>query len=135
MPTFTEYKIAAGNNNAAGLALIGGITATNDIPFAEPAAQQNYRPGRLVLRLDTLTSEVGINSQMWMMGLTWLQYTYLRATYCGGRYSGKVTIRTRWQGGSYANYNATLHIPTENLNFTLNGYSSVPLTFIDLRAI
>lgn len=135
MPTFTDYKIAAGWDQAGSLALIGGITATSDVKFAEPAAQQNYSPGKPLLRLDLNTTMVGVSSQVWIMGVTWLQYTYLRTTYCAGGYGGKVTIRTRWQGGNYANYNSVLSIPTENLNFTLNGYSNVPFTFYDLRAI
>jgi len=64
MPTFTDYKIAAGWNQSGSLTLIGGITATSDVKFAEPAAQQNFSPGRILTRLDLLTSAVGVNSQV-----------------------------------------------------------------------
>lgn len=130
MPTFTEYKIAAGHDNAAGLTLIGSITATSNIQFAEPAAQQLYKPKRSLLRLDGLVTKVGKDAQEWMMGVTWEQYRYMQDTY-----EGAVTIRTRWQNKAYANYNAYLIVPTENLNFTLNGYSNVAFLFYDLVAL
>ena len=130
MPAFTDYQIAAGHNNVAGLQKLALVVATSNIAFPDPAAQQNYNPGKTVMRLDLKTTKVGVKSQIWMMGVTWEQYRYMQTTY-----EGYVTIRTRWQNNAYANYNASLIVPTENLQFTLNGYANVPFLLMDLRAI
>jgi hypothetical protein len=134
---FTDYKIAAGVSNTGGLAPIGSIVATSNIAFPEPAgAQGSYTPGIIKIRLDQQLVTVGKSRQVWLLyGLTFEQYRYLQSTYCGGGFSGKVTIRTRWQHTSYANYNAVLQLQHENLQETIQGYASVALTFVDLVVI
>lgn len=137
MPTFTEYAIAAGHNNAAGLTLIGSIVPMGNIAFPEPTgAQHAYSTGIIKPRLDKILNVVGFNQHAWLMsGLTFAQYQYIQTTYCGGGVSGKVTITTRWYEDAFADYNATLQLQYENLQKTMVGFASVAMTFIDLVAI
>ena len=140
MVAFFDYKIAAGNNNAAGLVNIGTITPSSGILFPEPVARPNYTPGVHKIRLDGLDYQAGYASHVWMMPfLDWRHYDHLRTTYCAGGYSGKVTIRTRYMLVSYANYNAILHLPPpdqildKNVGWGYNNY--IPLTFTRLVAL
>ena len=139
MPTFTDYRIAAGHNNAAGLTKLGKITPSGDIPFTEPTAKLNYSPGTARLRLDAGIYAAGFKSQEWTLGFVTLkQYDYLKTTYCAGGYSGLVTVRTRWNSGSYANYNATLQLPTEAQLEQFRGgnkWVNVPVKLMNLVAI
>lgn len=137
MPAFTDYQIAAGHNNAAGLVKIGLIVPSSNIAFTEPVARPNWNPGIQRIRLDTISYSAGYRSQVWSMGfLTYAQYDYLLSTYCGGGQSGKVTVRTRYRTTSYANYNATLSVPIpDELQNNGQGYQQVPLTLKKLIAI
>lgn len=139
MPTFTDYQISAGNNNAAGLTKLGKITPSGDIPFCEPTARLNYSPGMRRLRLDGTIYAAGWKSQEWTLGfLTLKQYDHLKTTYCGGGYSGLVTVRTRFNSGGYANYNAVLQLPTEaelEQNRGGNKWTNVPLKLMNLVAL
>lgn len=137
MPAFQDYKIAAGHNNAGSLVNIGLIVPSSHIAFIEPIARPNWNPGIQRIRLDVITYSAGFISQKWVMGiLTFQQYDYLLSTYCGGGQSGHVTIRTRYRNHAYANYNATLHVPTpDELQSTGQGYQIVPLTFRKIIAL
>lgn len=140
MPVFQDYQIAAGHNNAAGLVNIGAITPSSGIPFPEPVARPNYTPGNHKIRLDGLDYVTGYAAHTWLMPfLDWRHYAYLQTTYCAGGYSGLVTIRTRYMSVAYANYNATLRIPTPDEILDKNvgwGYNNlIPLTFTRLVAL
>lgn len=113
---FPEYQLAAGNNNAAGLTAIETIlagygTIQNSFPAVPPAAWGRYsksnvasvRPnGRLFFR--------GFPSADWPLGfILWAQIEGLRTNYCGGGYSGLVTLRTRTDThDTYSNFNGVL---------------------------
>ena len=132
MVHFSEHKIAAGHNAEVDLEFIGELEA-GGLQFSEPVgANYGFNPGKIVIRLDGLTSTVGKNKQTFAMGMTFPQYTYIRDTYCGGGYSGKVTVRTRWMDNAWANYNATLILQSEGMDKVWGGYRTVEWTYYDL---
>jgi hypothetical protein len=139
MPAFTDYKIAAGHNNAGGLTLIGLIVPAGDIAFPEPTARLSYSPGVRRVRLDQQLYVAGFPAQTWEMPFLSLpQYQYLKTTYCGGGYSGLVTVRTRWNAGAYAHFNAVLQVPLEPELESLqagNKWVRVPLKLMNLVAL
>lgn len=139
MPAFQDNQIAAGHNNTAGLTNIGLIVPASHIAFPEPVVMPYHNPGILKIRTDGAVATIGFPSQVWMMPfLTYTHYDYLLETYCGDGYSGKVTIRTRIRKNPYANYNATLVVPTpeELLNSNVGwGYQQVPLTMKRMVAL
>lgn len=134
---FFDYKIAVGNNNAAGLVNIETIIPAGDIAFPSPIARWNYNPGERVIRGSGMEYRRGFPLQHWQMGtLTSDQYAYAKTTWCGGGYSGLVTVRTRHVSATYANYNAVLVIPAENeLEAGVFRYFNVVFTFNRMVAI
>lgn len=100
-----EAKIAAGHDNAAGLALVTSLSASS-IPFIEVFTPGQFTRGLLRTKANGASDRTGFPAKEWISGLLWLpQWEYLVANY-----EGAVTIRT-WTGGtSYANYNAYLTI-------------------------
>lgn len=137
MPTFTNYAIAAGHNNTGGYTKFGAIVPTSHIAFHEPIARPNYNPGIRHIRMDGRVYITGYPSQVWIIGfMSFIQYDYLLTTYCGGGYSGLVSVKTRYLSVDYDDYNATLTLPTsDSLQSTGIGYQAVPLTFSRLIAI
>lgn len=103
-----EYKIAAGWNNASGLTGLEGVMIANDfLPFKTFRSWGTYSPGEAVIRGDGTIVFDGYPSCQWIFGvITRMQVQYLQDTYCGGSYSGKVTIRT-----STDNVNTTTGLP------------------------
>lgn len=138
MPWF-DYQIAAGNNNAAGLTNIESITPSGNIAFPPPAARGYKNPGTRRVRGNGVSTYTGYVSQIWrMVSLTYEQYAYLKTTYCGGGYSGPVTVRTRFGTAAYANYNAVLNIPTEADLAQVDygwGYQPAVLTYTRMVAL
>ena len=100
-----EASIAAGHNNAAGLALVTSLTVSS-IPFLEVYAPAQYSRGERRVKANGASDRTGYPSKEWTSGLLWLpQWEYLRANY-----EGAVTIRT-WTGSTtYANFNAYLDL-------------------------
>ena len=136
-----EYQIAAGWNNAAGLTGLEGVFIANDfIAFKTFKSWGNYIPGDPVIRGDGTIKFDGYPSCSWVFSIiTRLQVQYLQDTYCGGSYSGKVTIRT-----STDNVNATTALPAyENYSAVMRlqppgerrYYKNYPITFTRLVAL
>ena len=101
----TQYAMAPGwDADEEDLEFIGEIVPEGDIAFPEPiGAQSGFNPGVIKQRLDLMLTRVGVNRQTFLLGgITYPQYRHIQATYCGGGYSGKVTLQTRWQGNDYA---------------------------------
>lgn len=135
MVHFSQHQIAAGHNNAAGLAYIGELTA-GGLKFSEPmGANHGFTPGKVVVRLDGQVTIVGKNKQTFVMGLTFPQYKKIQTDYCGGGFSGKVTVRTRWMDNAWANWNATLTLQSEGMDKVWGGYRDVLWTYSDLVAV
>lgn len=106
MPIVTfEAKIASGYDNVAGLTLITSLSASS-IPFMEcnELVDVAYTRGQAKVSTTGRVRYAGYPSKTWVSSLLWLpQWDYLRSTY-----EGEVTIRTRLNGNTYANYNAIL---------------------------
>lgn len=104
MPLLTvETSIAAGNNNAGSLALVTSLTASS-IPFLEPLSIGRVKNGELRVKANAAPNYSGYRTIEWVSGLLWLpQFAYLRANY-----EGPVTIKSPFEGVTWANYNAIL---------------------------
>lgn len=110
-----ELQIAAGHNNAAGLVSIASIIAPGDSrPFVAPSAWFNYSPGEFLIRLDQTRYIRGTPNTAFIFSfMTKNQWVYLSDTYCGGGYTGNVTIRTRLRDpNNYSNNNAIMYLPS-----------------------
>jgi hypothetical protein len=136
---WSDYQIAVGNNNAAGLALVESLVPSGNIAVAGPAANGYRNPGVTRIRANGLSTQSGYLSQLWrMVFLTYEQYNYLKTTYCGGGYSGLVTVRTHFTNQAYANYNAVLIMPYESDLAQSNvgwGYQGVELLLSRMVAL
>jgi hypothetical protein len=119
----TDYKLAAGHNNAGGLIPITSITdGTNAL--VEPLVLPHYLRGVPRVRCDGRRSFAGQASTAFLFSmLTVPQWHYLRTTY-----EGLVTVRlTLNQGLTFANYNAVLQLPEINdLEYVINDSIAKP---------
>lgn len=111
--TISDYRIAAGYNVALGsLVNIERIKPTNDQYFFAPYAIGSGSPGQKKVKLNGPSYRSGYPSVDWVFGvLTRVQYEYLKTTYCGGGFTGEVTIYTTVSGNSYSRYNAVIDVP------------------------
>ncbi len=139
-----DTQIAAGNDNAGGLALISSLSDSNGIYFVMPRALPGQRRGVRRKQLNGPTTFIGKNSVVMRSAvMTVLQYQLLLDTY-----EGLVTIRLALDGITYVNYNAVLSMPDEaDLTYIPNivrisnqgdcgpGYSDVDWTVTDLVAL
>jgi hypothetical protein len=133
----SDYQIAAGNNNAAGLVALQAITPSGNIAFPPPTAKAFYNPGAIRFRGNGQAVHVGFPSQEWLMvWLTYEQHAYLKTTYCGGGYSGAITARTKYSTVAVANYNAVLVVPHESALVSFGwGFKPVLLLLTRLVAL
>ncbi len=142
MPSYApwqEYAIAAGWNNTALLKTIESITPPSDRPFYPVNGYSSFNPGAIRIRGDGSIYLAGYPSCGWRFSaMTRKQYQYLMSTYTvgGNSYSGKVTIRTRKDDGTFANYNAVLLLPIlPEVQRVLKLYRDVEIRFSRLVAI
>lgn len=106
----TNYQIAVGNNNAAGLALVTSLSDTNSISFQE--IQHSLREqsrGLRVYRANGTAGRQGHDWVHWYSPVLLAQYEYLKDTY-----EGLVTVKTAFYSETFANYNAVLTLPDFN---------------------
>ena len=131
-----DYQIAAGHNNAAGLANVETLTDAGGNLFKPPSALGTYQAGEVVPTLSGSIAVVGSAFVVWNWTMLTTQYAYLKTTYCAGGYTGLVTIRTATeQYAVYANYNARLILPqVGELQRISIGYI-VPVRFVELEAL
>lgn len=111
---YPDYQLAVGHDNALGLAAIEGVLPGGETrAFIAPTVRGGYTEGQQIIRGDGSVTFAGFPVVVWTFSwVTFGQREYLRTTYCGGGWSGEVTVRTRLTaGGAYANYNATLLLP------------------------
>lgn len=110
---YTEYKIASGNNNTAGLTLVESLTDTDGNKFHAPSGIGTFEDGALITRGDGSVTFDGNATFEWVFQYLFpTQITYLKTTYCSSGQSGLVTVRTI-KDSAYANYNARLIVPTQ----------------------
>lgn len=114
-----NYQIAAGWNNASGLTGLEGVFVANDfLPFKTFKSWGTFNPGEAFVCSDGSVLFDGYPSCQWVFGvMTRQQLQYLQDTYCGGSYSGHVTIRTSTDNvntttnaPNYENYNAVMRL-------------------------
>lgn len=107
----SEAKIAAANNNAAGLALVTALVTSPAIPFAEPRVVPYTWSG--TKRVSAGTGRIrraGFKRLEWHFDILWVvQFKHLYDTYASLN-DGQVTIRTVFNNVTWANYNAVLDI-------------------------
>lgn len=110
---YPEYKLASGYNNAGSLVTVESIKPSGDIyAFTYPKSLGSGLIGLREMREDGLDYFRGFLYDEWNYTvMTRLQRLYLMNTFLAGNYSGKVTVRTRIDAETYANYNAVMHIP------------------------
>lgn len=136
---YPDYQLAVGNNNAAGLAVLEGVTPSGDTrPFLYPQVYPNWDPGTFKTRADGTLYVAGFAATRWVYAvLTKLQVAYLMTTYCNGGWSGAVTVRLRLGTPStYANYNAILRLPKfTDTQMQQRYFRDYPLTFTRLEAL
>lgn len=113
MPVY-DYRIAAGHNVAlASLVNIESLAPAGDVAFYPPRSFGTYTAGAVRVRTDGRVYLAGYPSVVWRFGLlTRAQFRYLQTTYCGGGYSGAVTIYTRLDNAAqYKRCNAIMVLP------------------------
>lgn len=132
---FQEYAIAPNFNNAANLINLENIKIANR-PYIVRGVGR-YAQGEATTNTNGRLTFIGYPSLQWQFNvLTYAMYQYLKDTYCSGLYSGDVTIRTRTDSESYANYNAVLTLPFSNsFQKVFRAYTDVTVTFTRLESI
>lgn len=109
----TNYQIATGHNNAAGLTLVTAITGSGLTAFVDVQGVGQATLGEKVVTVGGRTKRNGFSSTNWISGyLTVAQLAYLRTTYGEQSASGGlVTIKTTLDNVTFSNYNAVLDLP------------------------
>ncbi len=119
-----DYQWVSGFDNAGSL-----VNVEDDVPrhlskqLFYPQGRANFDDGMVRIRADGLSYTTGFKSFTWPLNvLTYAQWAYIQTNYATGGIglSGKMTVRTRLIGGTYANYNAILILPNppdENKRF------------------
>jgi hypothetical protein len=102
----TNYQIAAGNDNAGGLALVTTLSDGNGVYFKEPQGLDKQSRGLRVYRANGTVARQGHNWVYWTSPVLLAQYEYLK-----DNYEGLVTIKTAFHSETFANYNAVLTLP------------------------
>lgn len=140
-----NYQLAVGWGNAGALAGLEGILIANDFqPYKAHRSWGTYSPGEAVIRGDGTIVFDGYPSCQWVFaGMTRLQLQNLQDTYCGGGYSGKVTIRTATDNvntangaPAFENYNAVMLLtPLREASYSQRIYRQYAINFTRLVAL
>lgn len=114
---FYDYRIASGYNTAlVSLTNIENITPPGGKAYRAPKAYGLQDEGVIKILGNGLDYHSGFPFVIWRFDvLSWVQYEYLKTTYCGGinGLRGKVTIytRTNYTSNTYTRYNAVIVLP------------------------
>lgn len=119
MVFFPDIQLAAGHDNTAGLTAIETVLAGFDsttfpgFPGVPPSHWGRFTRGGMVIRGNGLVTFRGYPTTEWPFGfLSRAQVRGLMDTYCGGSYSGLVTVRMHTDDpDNYENYNAVMILP------------------------
>jgi hypothetical protein len=138
MAVTTDYKLASGHNNVGGLVAITSITdGTNTLD--EPLGVSTVSRG---VRRFTLEQPKFSGTQT--AALVFSRMTIGLHKYMIDNYEGLVTVRFPIDGNTFANYNATLIIPSKadlESNYYLDaqldtqGFRNVRCELFDIEAI
>jgi len=130
MPFLTlNNQIAAGHDNAGGLALVNTLVDADGVYLLNPInSLKKQTRGLRVTRCNGTTARQGFASVYWESPVLLAQYEYLK-----DNYEGLVTIKTAYHSKTFANYNAVLTLPDFNEMDALmfNSYGGDP-TFTGL---
>lgn len=114
MPVY-QFKIGSGWNVPAGsLVNIETIKPTGDVLFYPPESYGSFDPGDEKDKTNSLTFHSGYDELKWTWRgkITRKQARYLMDSYCGGGYSGTVTINTPTDTpDTYVRKNAVMKLP------------------------
>ena len=128
----SEYQIADGHDNAAGLT---ALEALNPPLFAA------YGEGLLSEWHDFEARAWSGDRQLVPVGRAWVAWRFFRLTrdelaYLRDNFGAAVTIRTLDKGANaFANFNATLVLPDPALGWEADGWDAVRVEFRDLVGI
>lgn len=131
---FQQYKIAAGWNNAAGLANVEDQFPRYQNKPLIVRGRGGFSPGVRRIRGNFSVSYSGKQIIRWrirVMGIN--QYNYWQANYTtgGNSYSGKNTIRSRNGSDSFANYSVTSQLPSpDTLETKGDSYQNVEIIHV-----
>lgn len=110
MSIVPNTQIAAGHNNAAGLARWDAITDANSVPFHMPQQLPFRIRGQVRYRLNGSVARVGQNSTAFLFSyMTVAQLALIYSTY-----EGLMTVKIALTSTTYANYNCTVIAPDED---------------------
>ena len=128
----SEYQIAAGHNNAAGLTALEAL---------DPPLFAAYADGLLTEWHDSEARVWSGDRQLVPVGRAWVMWRCFRLTreemqYLRDNFGAAVTIRTLDKGANaFANFNATLILPDPALGWSADEWHDVRIEFRDLEAI
>lgn len=134
----TDYRLAAGNDNAGGLTAVTTIT-DGSYPFLEPLGLPLSSRGERVTQSNGVVTRLGYPRAVWISPLTMSQWVYLK-----DNYEGLVTVKLALNSITWANYNAVLTLQDpEEMPFTTftgpelvgPGFSEARWTFTKLEAL
>jgi hypothetical protein len=114
------------------------LTDADGYKFPPVAGLGAYEAGTLVLRGNGSITVDGLPNIKWRVQyLTYKQYKKIKTDYCGGGYSGLVTIKTKTDDdASYSDYNAVLQLPpTFKPDNEMGLIPELELVFVRLEAI
>lgn len=135
----SEYKIADGHDNAAGLTELALLDAPLFAAYADGVVSEWHESEARLWSGDRQLVPVGRAWVVWrLFRLTRAEMAYLRATFgaSGVAQASPVTIRTLDKGANaFANFNATLVLPALALGWEADGWNDVRLEFRDLVGI
>ncbi|MEO8396498.1 MAG: hypothetical protein ABI700_26125 [Chloroflexota bacterium] len=128
----SEYQIADGHNNAAGLVALEAL---------DPPLFAAYADGLLSDWHDFEARTWSGDRQPVPVGRAWVAWRFFRLTrdelaYLRANFGTAITIRTLDKGANeFANFNATLVLPDPSLGWEADGWDQVRVEFRDLEAL
>jgi hypothetical protein len=128
----SDYKIADGHDNAAGLTELALLDAPLFAAYADGVLSEWHESEARVWSGDRQLLPVGRAWVVWrLFRLTRPEMAFLRANF-----GAAVTIRTLDKSANaFADFNATLVLPALSLGWDADGWNDVRLEFRDLEAI
>ncbi len=128
----SEYQIADGHNNAAGLVALEEL---------DPPLFAAYADGLLSEWHDSEARVWSGDRQLVPVGRAWVAWRFFRLTrdemqYLRNNFGSAVTIRALDKGANeFANFNATLVLPDPALGWEADGWDHARVEFRDLAGI
>ena len=111
---FTDYRIGSGHDlPLIDLEYVELLVDAAGYRLPPPRALFQYTPGEYRIRADGEVYTAGYPSVVWLFtGLRVSGAAYLQTAFCGGGWSGKVTVYTRTVDRTFARYNAVMILPS-----------------------